>query len=278
MALPMVIMINLWRHHSYKAFLMLAVFVALVIAPLLIRNVIASGYLLYPSSVPDWFNPDWKYSLENLHRFQHYITSYARYPTEAVNGQESTNIFSLQWVPAWWKHLGFADQSLLCSIVALLVANLIFLKSFYRQQTNRARIVFTIVLAGCLLWFFKAPDPRFGTGFLLTLSAALYLPFFRETRFDKAIGIINRALSWLVILLVSGYTVYRLVAFFAPSEIIYPAGIDRVDYTELNDKAIKIYLVNDSAGCGLTPVPCISDSSLQFVPRGPSVIDGFKAK
>jgi hypothetical protein len=279
--LPLITIIYFLFHKNFKGAAFISVIAGIIIIPLFVRNFIASGYLFYPSSYPDFFSPDWKLKIADAHKLQQYISAYARYPVAFDEADKNLHLSFKEWIPVWWKHLVTADQILLCITGATGILNIIFFKSLLKKLNDKYfAVIFFIAFSGSLLWFIKAPDPRFGTGFLIALIYALYLPLREKTDslVNKIKPLAYKGATWLLILIISAYSFYRLYTFFKPAEIFYPAGIEKVNYTEIDYNKIKINLVTDSTGCGLTPVPCITDSSQNFIPRGEMITDGFKEK
>ena len=243
----------------------------------MVRDVITSGYPLYPSTTFNFFKPDWKVDESNLVHFQRYITDYARLPE---GYHKSTYPILNQWLPAWWENLSIADQILMSTILAAMVWNLLSIKAFFRAIKNQLLIFLTLLL-GCLFWFIKAPDPRFGTGFLLCLLYLLFQPIFNISFLGKPKTIWALYIMTIICLLIVivCYTGYRLDRFFHQSDFMFPAGIEKPAYHPYEYMNIEMNLLNiKEKPCGATPVPCISDSINDFVPRGNTVEEGFKSK
>lgn len=280
--LPIGITIYFFYNRNFKIATCIGVLSTLIIIPFLVRNIVSSGYLLYPSSFPDFFNADWKLKISNLYQFQNYITSYARYPVTFAQAQKNIQISFVEWIPIWWKHIAIIDCMLLCGILLLLLLNIIFLKSFVKKLKEKFYLyIFLIFSAGSIVWFIKAPDPRFGTGFLIPLLYLLYLSQERKINLwiNKINPLIYKGVTCCMILLIMSYSVYRIMYFLNKSEIIYPAGIEKVKYKKIDYNNINVYLITDTAtGCGITPVPCITDTSQKIIMRGSSITNGFKSK
>ncbi len=72
-----------------------------VVAPWLVRNVLISGYLVFPVAV-DLFNPSWKFPLAELRLHSDYIREFAR--NKDFYGQISVHDKPLAfWGPLWWQ-------------------------------------------------------------------------------------------------------------------------------------------------------------------------------
>ncbi len=86
----------------------------LLVVPWLARNVILSGYLVYPLPQIDLFNPVWKIPPEKAAEAQKSITAWARLPN-----QDADRVMALpvnQWVPQWWSEQEGFDRIILIGI------------------------------------------------------------------------------------------------------------------------------------------------------------------
>ena len=249
----------------------------IVVSPIMIRNVITSGYPLYPSTAFNFFKPDWKIDESNLVHFQKYITAYARLP----EGYHKNNAPILnQWLLAWWKNLSTTDRVFMATILVALVWNLLSIKPFIRAIKNQLLIFLTILL-GCLFWFITAPDPRFGTGFLICLLYFLFQPIFNISFLGKAktIWALYKLTIICLLTVIFSYTGYRLNGFFYQRDFIFPEGIEKPAYHPYRYMNVEMNLLDNKENpCGASPVPCIIDSINNFVPRGNTVEQGFKSK
>jgi len=248
--------------------------VAVFIAPVIIRNIISTGYPFYPSSFGSLSTTDWQMDESTIIRFQHYITAYARYPVLRVNAMsEYNNPFSV-WIPVWWRHLYAVDKAILLFIATGLILDLIFLRNWMRSLTRRDLMASLIALAGTVIWFLKAPDPRFGTGFLLPLIYYLYSPFFRiagrvEDHYVRGFVVWIKSISTACIFLYIGY---RAIYFFQPSQLIYPEGIKNLSVIQPDcADRIRETVLNLSI-----PPARLPDSCRYFQFRGATIRQGFK--
>jgi hypothetical protein len=254
-------------------------FIAMLITtPILIRNAISSGYLLYPSTFADFFNPDWKADRSVLVHIQHYITAYARFPVAGLDADKRVLLPFSQWMPGWWANLSIPDKLLITFIAIGLVINIIFLKSFFRK-TKKDFAIFLLIFLGTLLWFIKAPDPRFGTGFLLCLSYFLYSPLYDRIQVKPVLPTeyLYKCVTACFFISLISYSCYRLIFFFRPREIVFPEGIEKVEYKEYDYGNIKMNLITkENNWCGATPVPCLYNCCDHFVLRGKTISEGFR--
>ena len=245
----------------------------ILLTPLIIRNYISTGYPFYPSSALAIYYPDWKINELRILNLQHYITAYARNPVPETNIVKEYGRTFWEWIPLWWKHLYMADKAMISFIAFGILANILFFSKWKRAYSGKMFLSFALVVTGTFFWFSKAPDPRFGTGFLLPLFYFLYLPFFRNIGsigmyLKKAQnGLIKIATVFIII-----YTGYRAVYFFQIQFFFRPGGITNILSMQNDcDVTIKRTILDNKLSPGLLP-----DSCIFFRFRGTTVKQGFK--
>ncbi len=154
----------------------------ILLAGWLARNVVLSGWLLFPApygQLPvDWAVPaeprgaSHAESIQSLQGQQDVIRGWARQPGSGY--EDAVNAPLRQWVPAWYERNQQAIE-----LRRVLPAGLAVMTVFYGVFLtcgHRKRPVFLIALPALLLaqlafWFFMAPDLRFGDVFFWLLLA-----------------------------------------------------------------------------------------------------------
>ena len=254
-------------------------FGVVVISPVLIHNVIASGYPLYPSGFADFIHADWKLKESALVSLQHYITAYARFPVDAAVYEQSYRLPLSAWLPLWWDRLAIADKLLFSLAVIAPVIAIVFYRKGVSKWTTREWMLFAAVFFGCLVWFFNAPDPRFGTGFLIGLIYVSLSFLFGEGFFQvrKMTDLFSKVLAVFLFAGIILYTGYRFAVFFKPAQIIRPLGIDNFRYEEFDYNNIKMNIRSVEGQEKYLPLPVVPDKCQTFVPRGNTIEDGFKS-
>ena len=153
------------------------VLVLAVVVPWLVRNVLISGYLVFPVAI-DLFNPTWKFPLAELRLHSDYIKEFAR--NKDFYGQIVVLNQPLSvWVPVWWRQQHLDSQAILLAIPTLLLLSLPLGGWLYRRQRLpvASRALLLVTLGGVAFWFGLAPAFRFGYGFLFTTLALLLMPW-----------------------------------------------------------------------------------------------------
>lgn len=154
----------------------------LLVLPWLVRNVILSGYLVYPLGM-DFFNFDWKVPKENLIQTKDGIYSWARIPLRAFN--EVLELSFKEWFLVWWKAT-FLKNKFFFILAAL--APLVYIIHFFinRKKKKVVSLILTIAYLSFTIWLFTAPDFRFIFSFILFLALFPILIFEKVIqRFEK---------------------------------------------------------------------------------------------
>jgi hypothetical protein len=147
--------------------------IAAFIVPWLVRSVILSGYLVYPSPLIS-FNVLWKIPLKNVAPISGIIRQWAMYRSVTT-----PDISWLEWLKSWSIQIPFEVKEGIVYLVLILLAVLI-LRLRDRSQVLEWKgpaAVFGISFAAMVYWFLLAPDFRFSGAayWLLVISAVVVL-------------------------------------------------------------------------------------------------------
>ena len=255
----------------------------IVIVPWLIRNVIITGYLVFPFSSIDIFNVDWKVHATHAQWHENAVKVYAISPEYDLNKPFLIPLSS--WFPVWFARLNFI-QSLffIGSALSILGLGIFFLiniatkgKVFFLNNTYRI-FTFFIIVCGITFWFIKAPDFRFGYGFLsilCSLSIALVLKYFLENGVKYFGYLITAAIGYILFFYYKPVWKALPDRFFKkPAERRMPEKFSVISMGENAEMKIVPYGTSWYA-----PLPVANDGEFQTVmpmPRGTSIKDGFK--
>jgi len=266
------------RTRKFKLLFTLIILSAIAFLPFITRNIITSGYIVFPSTAIDITNVDWKYNAELTANEKNYITAYAKRPGVVTKEEidEVNRLSPIEWLPRWWQNRSIADKTIIVLFILSVLAALLSIKKLI-QSDFRSILILLTLLAGIIFWFKNAPDPRFGLGFILGFIAVAAYVFFKE----KEIPIAKNVL--IALLLVSttsivAYTGYRFINFFSKDQLLIPLGIDKTDYKTVDCEGIKINTPVDGKDFGMTPIPCTDLDCENFSPKGNKIADGFKSR
>jgi len=251
-----------------------------VLSPILARYIVTTGYLLYPLSFPDIIVADWKVPHELTTITRQYITAYARTHIEYDHDEirQVINMSLSEWVPVWWKTLALTDKIILVSNLAGLLLLLPYWKSLSNNQNKLLLPGFIFLCLSIVSWFFSAPDPRFGYGFLIPASGlVLFLMVENVKKVKRSYATGLKFCLYIFSLVLAIYTVHRFKNYFEIRQIVTPIGIKKTSYQSIECNGIILNVPPANFKCGDLPLPCAQDGCTNFTPRGKTISAGFKA-
>lgn len=260
-----------------KLFFVIITLSVLSFTPFIARNIITTGYVVFPSTLIDIANVDWKYSTEQTINEKNYITAYAKKQGVSTK-EEIDNVNKMridEWLPTWWQQRSIADKTILILFVLSFIAALFSIKKITGSGFIPQFLLLT-VFTGIIFWLINAPDPRFGFGSIvgfITLTASIIFKD-KEIQTNKFVLITALMIGSMVML---AYTGYRFVNFFNKEQLLTPMGIEKNEYKSFDCESLKINSPIN-ADFGSTPIPCTDLDCEKFSPRGDKIEDGFKTK
>ncbi|MDE7132174.1 MAG: hypothetical protein K2O65_10305 [Lachnospiraceae bacterium] len=173
----------------------------MILLPFLIRNVIISGYLIYPYAGIDLFDVDWKMNPSVLASDSLDIKMFGR-GIRKVNEYDNS---LLRWIPRWFGRQQTGNQILILVGTVCTVAVLYRLWIYIRRKQIR-EIIFTVtILISLVFWLMTAPLIRYGSVyFLIMISIAVGGTNEREWNIDTN-RIINIVLLFVMVPLLGSY-------------------------------------------------------------------------
>ncbi len=162
---------HLLRSRNWKQILLylgLGLFAAL---PWMARNVILSGWLVYPLDAIDLFSFDWKIPVGELQYDAEEIRVYAKGMTDVL--KKDTPL--LQWLPGWFGKLKSLEKLWVIGSAVSVPAGLVWSAvAWYRRKKETADLILVelALIAGYLVWQIGSPLVRYGYLFILAF------PFF----------------------------------------------------------------------------------------------------
>lgn len=271
---------QVFRNRQVVLFFSIAFF---ILAPFLVRNVLLSGYLLYPVPELDLFSVDWKIPEKEVILEKELVEGWARLPHGGADIAEADipKILAVpfgEWIQEWWPTRSIKWKLIMIAdlfIVMLLTAAL------YNRNYKLAALCFTLTI-NLLFWFFKAPDPRFGLAYLL-MSLGLVvsfglLPFFKYLKPDPRVFL-------FVMALILAMLTFRHGAAFTknPSPSLLLISRLAVKITPETFQAKNFILNTPPANppargiwCFNAPLPCTPYPKTNLMMRGPTLQSGFR--
>lgn len=265
--------VQLLKEHRWKTTMGFIVSGVVILFPFLARNVIISGYLLYPYATIDLFDVDWKmpFSVVDYDRIE--IMAWGRGMRQADQYQAT---FS-QWFPAWYRNLS-TDYRILfwINLFCIVVLAAIFVYKATQKKISFSLLIFFITSAVQLgMWFFTAPLTRYGGAYLHILPAialGIGISVLPVKRFSYVIaGFVLLGVMFCVVRFDHRFVA---VSWKRPQEYFY------VEYRGVEWEGLTIYVPSDGTQISYHVFPGTTGeyrlSSIEL--RGESLKDGFRVK
>ena len=290
--LALIILISLIKEKSYKKFSILTALGFCIVLPWLIRNVIISGYLIYPFSSIDIFSFDWKIPADYAIDSQKYIKAYA-ISTDAFKSSDLVLNYPFSVKFSKWIEGQSLFNLLLSTITIFSICYgiaIIIVKRIYKK-IDAIFLLWIIALISVMVWIISAPDIRFIIGFIAVLiiipfyySINLFKPNLETAITSRHINIIGSIFVLTISILSVRYfnatkdwREPNIQMFYKPDtvNIFYEIREVIID-KQITVNNLSLYL--PVGACLDCPLPCSRDYVKNIEMRGESLQDGFREK
>lgn len=279
---PLVMLIKEKRYSKIVAY---GVAVLAIVLPFLIRNVILSGRLFYPSIALDIFNVDWKIPEDAALSDKAYIIAFGR----GYSSMDAASLPINAWFPTWyfslekiWKMLFYGG------VMGSIVWTIDRLKEFGKKDKKSTDVVidFTVftVIASSVFWLMSSPLVRYGQGYLLVLPAITwgraFLPLFNRIEKEN----IRKVFNGIVITFIGLFLIYKgvMTAGYIKDTIRQPYYLHPQDYGRYETHIVtvgnmSVYAPNSGDRTGYYDFPSVpSDAYLPELYDPNDLSKGFK--
>lgn len=249
---------------------------SIIILPWLIRNIILSGWLIYPFPTLDLFSFDWKVPLQNVIGEKIAITGWAR--EAGANFLAAANKNFLSWFPIWWNN---CDLTVKLYFSLSLIFPLIILVGHLTKKIKFdffANIILITSFFGVLFWLFMAPSFRFGQSFIViaAISPLLYLKFnLLQNKIVYSVIIIALLVNFTRMTINNYKSIFlKENLLLRPQKIAIP---NNISFKVNKIDGLDVYIPTDGDRCYDHKIPCTTpyfDSSISL--RGETIKSGFK--
>ena len=226
-----------------KKWLQIAGYIALgllIAFPYLARNVLISGWLIYPFAAIDLFSVDWKIPASYLQNDSDQIKVWGRclYDVTKINDPVSA------WFPVWW---GEKDRYEMMLLIANMVAGISAVLSVVWKRIRKEKlcwdrvVVYAAVLGGIAGWFFLAPFIRYGLAFLLIFPLMAFGEWLRPMRMGPvriASGFLCAAIFFSLSMYWDYYVLFDLV--WGKQHLTDPAWVVQQDYDSVEVESFEM--------------------------------------
>jgi hypothetical protein len=274
------VLVGLLVERKLKLSVALIVTMAVLLLPFIARNLIISGYFVFPGPAIDLFRFDWRVPIETLQNEISTIHWFAAIPH--MDQDQFWSLKMSEWVPIWFGNLIPRHKAILAGLIFLpfLLALLEFFKS-WRKLVSDNRMRFVVLLfayTGVVFWFLSAPAFRFGYGFLIgavLLELAIIAKFFLDR-----IRFISKFVAYLILPVILAGVLGFSRSTFQPKGIIGRLVLP-MDYPSWSTepctfKNFSILCQASYDSCWYSAFPCAIRGNENIEMRGSDFKQGFR--
>lgn len=246
----------------------------MIVLPWLVRNVIISGYLIYPYAGIDLFHVDWKMDRSVLFRDSLDIKRFGR----GTNRLPEYDDAVFRWIPVWFKRQGIPYKIIILAGSICAIVLLYQLWRYIRKKQVREAVFAATLVISLVFWFMTAPLIRYG-GVYFWIMIALVAGKAAE-RYGRETGTrIADVIMGLIMLLFLG-TYMDGIVFLADMDPIH--WVKQMHYTswpstQYSIGDLAVWAPDEGDQVGYFAFPAVTDKGQveKVGLRGESFQDGF---
>jgi hypothetical protein len=255
----------------------------LIIIPWLVRNIILSGYLVFPFPAVDVFSFDWKVPTNTVIAERQHIAHAPRMISDNYNYVEGLNF--LQWFPRWlpnlWRDNHFNFILVLVGLFSPVIALYVHRKN--KSVKSFQFLAWLVAYVGVWFWLITSPDIRFGYHYLLPcillplLSCAKNFSYQPYTQLlPYAICLICFYYDFVAIKKLQPYSFSQYIVCPLKSPEYYKRNdLNTFKYVMLSNR-VKLYIQDSTHHSINAPLPSCYPYNPGIRMRGNKLEDGFK--
>ena len=273
----------------------------IILLPYFIRNYIICGWLIYPFTKIDIFNPDWKLPMRHVQTDADEIKVWGRGMGQ-IGGQVTDSI--KVWLPHWWEYMSVPNRLIVASAIIVLSVYLVyrvcrFISEVIRHGIKKTatevvidnidRYIFEAALLFSLLyWFFESPLFRYGVCYIIV--AIFYaIGDMLGKAWNKSV-IIKVAVVLICVLTMIPFTNgiieyfkwnYECILYYSDYEyFVMQEDYPRVEYGTTEINGVTFYYPKEELGqIGYHMFPALWFNGTDNVEsRGDKITDGYRYK
>ena len=273
----------------------------IILLPYFIRNYIICGWLIYPFTKIDIFNPDWKLPMRHVQADADEIKVWGRGMGQ-IGGQVTDSI--KVWLPHWWEYMSVPNRMIVASAIIVLSVYLVyrvcrFISEVIRHGIKKTatevvidnidRYIFEVALLFSLLyWFFESPLFRYGVCYIIVAMFYAIGDMLGEA-WNKSV-IIKVAVVLICVLTMIPFTNgiieyfkwnYECILYYSDYEyFVMQEDYPRVEYGTTEINGVTFYYPKEELGqIGYHMFPALWFNGTDNVEsRGDKITDGYRYK
>ena len=273
----------------------------IILLPYFIRNYIICGWLIYPFTKIDIFNPDWKLPMRHVQADADEIKVWGRGMGQ-IGGQVTDSI--KVWLPHWWEYMSVPNRMIVASAIIVLSVYLVYRVCWFISEVirhgikktatevvidNIDRYIFEAALLFSLLyWFFESPLFRYGVCYIFIAMFYAIGDMLGEA-WNKSV-IIKVAVVLICVLTMIPFTNgiieyfkwnYECILYYSDYEyFVMQEDYPRVEYGTTEINGVTFYYPKEELGqIGYHMFPALWFNGTDNVEsRGDKITDGYRYK
>ena len=273
----------------------------IILLPYFIRNYIICGWLIYPFTKIDIFNPDWKLPMRHVQTDADEIKVWGRGMGQ-LGGQVTDSI--KVWLPHWWEYMSVPNRLIVASAIIVLSVYLVYrvcrfisgvIRTSIKKNATEAvidnidRYTFEAALLFSLLyWFFESPLFRYGVCYIFIAMFYAIGDMLGEA-WNKSV-IIRVAVVLICVLTMIPFTNgiieyfkwnYECILYYSDYEyFVMQEDYPRVEYGTTEINGVTFYYPKEELGqIGYHMFPALWFNGTDNVEsRGDKITDGYRYK
>ena len=265
----------------------------IILLPYFIRNYIICGWLIYPFTKIDIFNPDWKLPMRHVQADADEIKVWGRGMGQ-IGGQVTDSI--KVWLPHWWEYMSVPNRMIVASAIIVLSVYLVyrvcrFISEVIRHDIidNVDRYIFEAALLFSLLyWFLESQLFRYGV-FYIIVGMFYAIGDMLGEAWNKSV-IIRVAVVLICVLTMIPFTNgiieyfkwnYECILYYSDYEyFVMQEDYPRVEYGTTEINGVTFYYPKEEVGqIGYHMFPALWFNGTDNVEsRGDKITDGYRYK
>ena len=272
---PAVILLKEKRYGQIGIYLGMGI---LAVFPYLARNVILSGWLVYPFPAIDLFSFDWKIPAgEALYDAQE-IKVYAKGMTDVLLKDAPMS----QWLPSWFSALkGLEKIWVLGSLASVVAGVVITVWGLVKRKKELYGLLFVqwVMIAGYLFWQIGTPLVRYGYIYILAFpffTVGLWFVTLFEKR-EKSYLLFGTALL-LFFVYKGGNLVESIAASSGQDYYVWQQDYYTGPYDSYEVDGVEFYYPLEYGQIGYSKFPGAPHERYDVELRGEDLQDGFRRK
>ena len=270
---PAIVLLKEKRYGQIGIYLFLGI---LAVFPYLARNVILSGWLVYPFPAIDLFSFDWKIPVGEVEYDAEEIKVYAKGMTDVLLKDTPMSI----WLPKWFAGLkGLEKIWVLSSAVSVAGGVLATVCGVFKKIKEIFGILFLqwVLIAGYLFWQIGTPLVRYGYIYILAFpffTIGLWFVFLLG-KWEKSYWLFGAAL--LVFFIYKGGNMAESIVVSSGQDYyVWQQDYDTGPYESYKVNGIEFYYPLDRGQIGYGKFPGAPHERYDFELRGNELKDGFR--